>query len=437
MNECVMDQQQRKRLLQAARETAKQTARRATKYDGLSSLEGMRAAIYARVSTRYQEANGSLPDQVDRALQFARDRGVAVPEELIEREVFDGESLARPKLQNLERAAKEGRFDLLIADKVDRFSRADLYATGWFKHQLRRYGVRIACLDTPDESDTALMLQTILQAYAHQEKKRITERTQSGRKRRVRGDGRAGRPALLVGSSPKYGYRYKDGEEEKGKRYSYVVDDDAARWVRWIYAEYAGGTPLSRIRARLDELRAPTPSAHLHALGWPTPLGRVSTRWALSTLDRILADPAYAGRHSAYRVQQFKQEVEDDGYRVLVTWREQRGAEHPDRVYFPEEVCPAIVDAATWEKVQERRRRNKDEAARNMDKEKAGLLRAGFVVCGYCGHRMLTTHAVAARRIVRRYTCRTHIYYTKGLRAADCPSGAFVSIHQEPLDAAR
>src|SRR5258706_11518556 len=92
--EGAMDQQQRKRLLQAARETAKQTARLATKYEGLASLDGMRAAIYARVSTRYQEANGSLSEQVERALRFARDRGVAVPEELVEQEVFDGESLA-------------------------------------------------------------------------------------------------------------------------------------------------------------------------------------------------------------------------------------------------------------------------------------------------------------------------------------------------------
>lgn len=129
----------------------------------------------------------------------------------------------------MERAAKEGKFEILIADKVDRFSRADLYATGWFKHQLRRYGVRVVCLDTPDESDTGLMLQTILQAYAHQEKKRITERTQSGRKRRVRGEGRYGQPALMVGMSPKYGYRYAEGEEEKGKRYRYILDEDAAR----------------------------------------------------------------------------------------------------------------------------------------------------------------------------------------------------------------
>ena len=55
-----------------------------------------------------------------------------------------------------------------------------------------------------------------MQAYAHQEKIRITERTQGGRRRRVRGEGRFGRPALMVGASPKYGYRYAPGEEDKG-----------------------------------------------------------------------------------------------------------------------------------------------------------------------------------------------------------------------------
>src|SRR5262249_38729509 len=122
-------------------------------------------------------------------------------------------------------------------------------------------------LGHPDESDTGLMLQTILHAYAHQEKKRITERAQGGRKRRVRGEGRHGQHALMVGMSPKYGYRYADGEEERGKRLRYVIDEPAAQWVRWIFREYAGGTSLARIRARLDEMQGPTPSAYLHAQG--------------------------------------------------------------------------------------------------------------------------------------------------------------------------
>lgn len=426
--------EQRKCHLETARQTAKQTAKLAQKYDGLSSLTGLRAAIYTRVSTRYQEANGSLAEQLERCLTFANQTNVAVSEQLIEQEVFDGESLERPKLQNLERAAKDGLFEVLIADKVDRFSRADLYATGWFKHQLRRYGIRVICLDTPDESDTGLMLQTILQAYAHQEKKRITERTQAGRKRRVRGEGRHNQPALMVGASPKYGYRYADGEQDKGKRYRYIIDEPTAQWVQWIFQEYAQGTPLARIRTRLDEMHIPTPSAYLNAKRWPTPRNRIATKWALSTLDRILSDPAYAGRHSAYRIQEHKQEIEDDGYRVLVKWREERSEDNPDRIYLPADVCPPIIEEAIWAAVQEHRQRNKEEASRNMDKEKAGLLRAGFVICGYCGHRMITTHATAAHHIVRRYTCRTHIYYKKGLRETDCPSGAFVSIHQEPLD---
>jgi site-specific DNA recombinase len=180
----------------------------------------------------------------------------------------------------------------------------------------------------------------------------------------------------------------------------------------------------------------PTPTAYFRSQGWPTPHKKVATRWALSSLDRILSDPAYMGRHSAYRTQQFKQEVEDEGYRVLVKWSEQRASDHPDRIYYPHDVCPLLVDEQTWTRVQERRRRNKEEATRNIDKEKAGLLRAGYVLCGYCGHRMLTTHAVFQRGVLRRYTCRTHIYFKKGLRETDCSSGSFVSIHQEPLDRA-
>src|SRR5262249_41618231 len=160
-----------------------QTARALKRFDGQGFPPGMRGAIYARVSTKLQEENGSLPEQTARCRAFAAQYGVILSDDLIAEEVFDGESLARPKLQQLERAAKEGSFDILIADKIDRLSRADLYETGWFKRQLQRYGVRVICLDTPDDSDAGRMLQTIMQTLAHYEKKRITERTQGGRRR--------------------------------------------------------------------------------------------------------------------------------------------------------------------------------------------------------------------------------------------------------------
>jgi site-specific DNA recombinase len=56
-----------------------------------------------------------------------------------------------------------------------------------------------------------------------------------------------------------------------------------------------------------------------------------------------------------------------------------------DHIILPEGTIPAIVTADVFAAVQARLSRNKAEATRNNQNAEAFLLRAGFIVCGYCG----------------------------------------------------
>jgi site-specific DNA recombinase len=61
-----------------------------------------------------------------------------------------------------------------------------------------------------------------------------------------------------------------------------------------------------------------------------------------------------------------------------------------EHIHLPEGTIPAIVPTELWETVAERLTRNKAEAIRNNQNAEAFLLRAGFVVCGYCGKPIRT-----------------------------------------------
>jgi site-specific DNA recombinase len=75
----------------------------------------MKAAIYARVSTKEQKEGGSsLETQVDVCLKKARDLGYEIPNEFIFREGYSGISFNRPEYNKLMEVARRGSIEGVI-----------------------------------------------------------------------------------------------------------------------------------------------------------------------------------------------------------------------------------------------------------------------------------------------------------------------------------
>jgi hypothetical protein len=90
----------------------------------------------------------------------------------------------------------------------------------------------------------------------------------------------------------------------------------------------------------------------------------------------------------------------DENGKQTMTYRPEE-----ETVLLPEGTIPAIVDRLTFGRAKERLERNKAELARPTENTDA-LLRAGFVFCGACGHRMV----INRDRIDRiYYRCQTGI----------------------------
>lgn len=89
----------------------------------------MRCAIYARVSTSKQaEQNISIPDQIVRARQFAKKRGIKVVAEYVEPGA-SGRDDRRPQFQAMIEAAtrRPKPFDVVLVHSFSRFFRDEVH----------------------------------------------------------------------------------------------------------------------------------------------------------------------------------------------------------------------------------------------------------------------------------------------------------------------
>src|SRR5687767_3234115 len=107
----------------------------------------MKVAIYARYSSDNQR-DASIADQLRICREFATRQGWTVVQELADHAI-SGATLLRSGFQALMRDALNRRFDIVLAESLDRFSRDQEDTAGLFK-RLTFAGVNIVTLAEGD-----------------------------------------------------------------------------------------------------------------------------------------------------------------------------------------------------------------------------------------------------------------------------------------------
>jgi len=190
----------------------------------------MRCAVYARVSTfdqepenqlaelrRYAEARGwTATEWIDRGVSGARDR--------------------RPALDELRRAARRRRFDVLVCWRLDRLGR-NLRHLITLLEELQALGIAFVSLNEGIDATTpAGKLQMhILGAIAEFERARIAERVKAGLQRARAQGKRLGRPRKAPPAIVVPGGSVREAARAWG-----VSKSTAARWIA------AGKTPAGQ-----------------------------------------------------------------------------------------------------------------------------------------------------------------------------------------------
>lgn len=303
-----------------------------------------RVAGYARVSTEHEEQATSYEAQMDYYTNYitSRDDWIFVG-------MYSDEGITATNTKKREgfnqmiEDALAGKIDLIITKSVSRFARNTVDSLTTVR-ELKEKGVEIYfekeniwTLDSKGE-----LLITIMSSLAQEESRSISENTTWG-KRKQFADGRAS-----IGFKNFLGY-------DRGPNGEFVINEEQAVTVRYIYKRYLEGFSTYKIACELTEM------------GVPTPAGK--KKWHPSSVMSILKNEKYKG--DALLQKTF---TKDFLTHQCVT----NNGEVPQ--YYVEGHHEGIVTAEQFETVQAELTRRE-----GMQKYSGVGLFSSIIKCGECG----------------------------------------------------
>lgn len=344
----------------------------------------MRATIYARYSSENQR-EASIEDQVRQSKAFIEQQGWTYRHAYTDRGL-SGASPFRAGYQKLMEDAREGHFDVVVAEALDRLSRDQEDAAGLYK-RLTFSGVKIVTLAEGEVSDLHVGLKGTMNALYLKD---LAQKTRRGLEGRVR-QGKSGGGLC-------YGYEVvqeqdRDGLPVRGGR---GIVETEAKVVRQIFDAFAAG-------------RSPRAIAHaFNREGIPGPRGRP---WGPSTIygnwrrgTGILNNELYIGR-LIWNRQRFVKDPES-GKRIAKP--------NPEAEWIIESVPDLrIVADDLWHQVKQRQSATRALLVEDRNGVRAERARrplyllSGLLKCGSCGGGMskISAHHYGCSNTRNRGTC--------------------------------
>jgi site-specific DNA recombinase len=350
------------------------------------NLQGKRVAVYARYSTD-QQSEASIADQVDRCVDYVRNLGGHVANELV---FFDaamsGTNTQRPAFERMMQHARSKKVDVIVAEDMSRLSRDLADSAHLFKELSYLAVTLLGVADGIDSSARgAKMNFTLKSLMSDVYIDDLRDKTQRG----LNGRARAG---FSTGGLP-MGYRSEPETSPDGRVIGnrILIDEERAAVVRDIFAAYVGGESRERIAHRLNR-------EHVE----PARRGRYKNKgWTAETVRSILRNKAYTGEWTYGRREWMK---------VPGTNKRRPRPRAPNQWIvntFPER---RIVDARLWAEAQIRAAKvSAYYAPKSLGPQTFGVPGkrssyplSGILRCGSCGSVMI----IAGGSSASYYRCR-------------------------------
>lgn len=343
-----------------------------------------RVAAYCRVSTKQEEQLNSYETQVryytDR---INREPGWKLAGIYADKGITGTSMKRRDEFNKLIRQCKRGKVDMIIVKSISRFARNTLDCLK-ITRMLRELKVDVYFeeqnLHSIDPSSEFYI--SIYGSVAQSESENISHNVAWGKARSAK-DGN-----VFFAYKSFLGYRRgADGKPE--------INPEQADTVRRIYDRFLAGNSLQQIANGLT------------ADGIPTPMGKAV--WQASVVQSILSNEKYKG--DALLGKTYVEDCISKKVRV-------NAGERPQ--YYVENNHPAIIDAATFARVQEElaRRASKRKVKQTGTTTEQGKYCGKYaltelLICGECGtpYRRCTWTVGGKKRIVWR--CINRLDYGK------------------------
>ncbi|GGB65156.1 recombinase family protein [Henriciella pelagia] len=315
-----------------------------------------KVAIYARFSSDLQR-DASIEDQIRECQARAAREGWTIVQCYTDHAI-SGASMNRPRIQALLRDAQEKKFDIVLAEALDRLSR-DQGDTAHLHRQMKFLGIRIATLAEGDVGILDIGFKGVMnQLYLDDMKEKV--------RRGQRGRVEAGK--ITAGLA--YGYSVvkkfgPDGKPVAGERE--IIPSEAAI-VRRIFQEYALGKSPRAIAVDLNRENIPSPRGGK----WHPSTIANSQRRGLGIINCDL----YRGKIIWNRTTELR---EPGTNRRIPRLNDESKLVTADAEHL------RIVPDKLWQAVKEKQERTAKGARTFRDAKRPKYLLSGLLKCGECG----------------------------------------------------
>jgi DNA invertase Pin-like site-specific DNA recombinase len=349
-----------------------------------------KVAIYARYSTDLQNPR-SIDDQIRVCRERAEREGWSVYQ-CYGDYAISGASMERSGLQRLLADANAGRFNIILAEALDRLSRDQADIATIFK-RMQFASVEIITISEGQVGIVDVGLRGTMNQLFLIETGNKVRRGQRGRIKEGR-----------VAGGLAYGYDLVRRVDTKGEliRGERKINENQAQVIRRIFHYYAGGRSPRAIAHRLNKEEVPAPA------------GRAWTASAIVGNSRrctgILNNESYIGN---------------------LLWNRRTNAKHPETRKPVTRLNPEsewirgqcsslrIVKQKLWDRVKERQRRMSCRTAVAALDAKKGTFRerrskfllSGLLHCGCCGggYVMRDDDRLCCSSFLKSGTCANHL----------------------------
>ncbi|MCF3947811.1 recombinase family protein [Acidiphilium iwatense] len=342
-----------------------------------------KVALYARYSSENQR-DASIEDQLRLCRLHAEKQSWTIVDSYTDRAI-SGASLLRPGIQELIQDATRGRFEIVLAEAMDRLSRDQEDIAGLFK-RMQFGGVRIVTLSEGDVTHLHIGLKGTMNALFLKD---LADKVRRGLRGRVEHGKSGGGNAYGYDVVKKFA---ANGDPVRGDR---TINEAESSIIRRIFEDYAGGKSPKRIATELNRDRIKAPSGG---------------DWGFSTINGnlkrgngILNNEMYIGR-LVWNRQRFIKDP-DTGKRV--------SRMNPQSEWITLDVPELrIIDQDLWDQAKARQRsvkadRETGDSNRLHERQRGKYLLTGLTKCGSCGggYSMVSADLVGCSTARNKGTC--------------------------------
>lgn len=339
-------------------------------------------ALYCRLSRDDEQdgMSGSIKNQQAILEKYAQENGFKNTRVFID-DGWSGTNFARPAFTEIMELAEKGLIGTLIVKDHSRLGRNRLIVGQLLEEGFDNLGVRyIAIMDNIDTAKGISQIVPMQDLFNEWHAQNTSQKVRNVFKSK----GMSGAPLT---TNPPFGYL----KAPKDKN-SWIVDKDAAKIVRQIFAWCVDGLGPTQIAKRLQAAKVLTPTEHWLSIGRNcSKPPAVPYNWCSATVADILGKQEYCGDTVNFRS-------------TRKSFKNKKKIERsPEDWKIFKDTHPAIIDRAVFDLVQELRKHRRRPT-------KSGIVSpfSGLLYCADCGEKLYYSFSNNYKREQAYFFCSSY-----------------------------